>query len=61
MIQQFSTKELHKISSVLQNHVINEEFRLIKNNSGDREWTELVEYETLITKIQMLITEATDV
>ena len=61
MIQQFTKKELYKISFVLQDYVITEEQKLIRDNSGDRGWSELVEYETLITKIQMLITEATDV
>lgn len=46
-------KDWDMILLALENYVINEETRLIHNNSRDTEWDRLEDFNTLIRDIQL--------
>ena len=50
-----SRDDWEKIVIALQHYVINTETTLIEKNAGEREWTELSQFETLIKDINLYI------
>ena len=52
---QFAREDWVRIKNALMFYVIKEEEKLISSNAGDREWTELEEYNTLIGDIELFV------
>ena len=55
-IHNLFSKDIDLVINALQHYIITEENRLIKENAGDREWTELEQYRRTLTNFKFLET-----
>lgn len=60
MNTELTSSEWKQITLALQNHVITMEQHLIDTNAGDREWQDVVNYEKIITKINVILEQIND-